>query len=425
MSGSALSKIQPAYLLPGRRRGAAHRRMLAVGGVLALVAAALVGAAASPGQADPAPASANVPYTLPASLPATKDSPTMHAAAPDTPAVLSLIAQLEPTASPPLAQIQNADTVLHDGASPDCHNVGPVGRPFGLDASGNVAGTTLAAAAAAGDTNVKVNSVAPFSAGQTIWIDATSDAEQVTIAGVGTAGATGTGLTLTAGLAKAHANGRPASLTPTPPNIPCTGWTDAQGVLTTWAPNARGSTGPMTLMGLAASFDRDLANAWGQTEGSESRAFMVTGMFGPQTDLDCILNWGRNLTTTAEDPYLSNQMVASQINGMQGAGAMSEMKHFVVYNGQNQNANTDITDQGLHELYLTPYEGGFTDGRAAATMCSYQIWRDTSNNPALANSVSALSTTPPLSPAAHPPHNPHPSPLTTPPLSSPLPLTLP
>ena len=45
---------------------------------------------------------------------------------------------------------------------------------------------------------------------------------------------------------------------------------------------------------------------------------MVTGLFGPQTDLDRLPNWGRNLTTTGEDPYLSNQMVAAQINGMQG-----------------------------------------------------------------------------------------------------------
>ena len=75
---------------------------------------------------------------------------------------------------------------------------------------------------------------------------------------------------------------------------------------------------------------------------------------------------------------------------MQGVGAMSQMKHFVVYNGQNQNANTDIQDQASHELYLTPYEGGFVDGRAAATMCSYQIWRDTSTNPALVDPISAL-----------------------------------
>jgi hypothetical protein len=236
--------------------------MVATGAAAVLAAAGLIAGTATLGQADPAPASANVPCTLPVSLPAAKGSPTMDAAEPYTPAVLSLIAQLEPAASPTLAQLQNADTVLHDGASPDCHNVGPVGRPFGLDASGNVAGTTLAAAALAGDTTIQVTSVAPFSAGQTIWVDATSDAEQVTIASVGTAGATGTGITLAAPLTKAYASGRPAYVTLTTPSISYICWTDAQGVLNTSGPNARGSTAPMTLMGLAASFDRDLANAW-------------------------------------------------------------------------------------------------------------------------------------------------------------------
>ena len=56
-------------------------------------------------------------------------------------------------------------------------------------------------------------------------------------------------------------------------------------------------------------------------------------------------------------------MVAAQINGIQGAGAMSEMKHFAVYNGQNQSTNTDIGDQALHQIYLTPYEAGFVQGR--------------------------------------------------------------
>ena len=89
---------------------------------------------------------------------------------------------------------------------------------------------------------------------------------------------------------------------------------------------------------------------------------------------------------------------------------MSEMKHFVVYNGQNQNANTDIQDQGLHELYLTPYEGGFVDGRAAATMCSYQIWRDASTLPAGRRSRRSRRTSP-LSPFAKPGENPQTWPL--------------
>ena len=89
-------------------------------GLAAAVVAALIGLA--PAAAD------SPPYTLPVSLPsASADSPTFDAAAPYTPAVLSLIAQLEPTNPPTLAQVQNLTTVLHDAASPDCHNVGPVG----------------------------------------------------------------------------------------------------------------------------------------------------------------------------------------------------------------------------------------------------------------------------------------------------------
>src|SRR5690349_20537214 len=189
-----------------------------------------------------------------------------------------------------------------------------------------------------------------------------------------------------------HNVGPVSAPTGTNPSIAPICWTDAQGVLNTSGPNARGSTAPTTLMALGSTFDRGLGNAWGQTEGTESRAFMVTGMFGPQTDLDRLPNWGRNLTSTGEDPYLSHELVAAQINGMQGSGAMSQMKHFAVYNGQNQNINTDISDQALHEYYLTPYEGGFLDGKAAATMCSYQIFRDTSTHlPATVSSLTQAS----------------------------------
>jgi hypothetical protein len=67
--------------------------------------------------------------------------------------------------------------------------------------------TTLVAAASIGDTNIKVGSVTNFVAGMAITIDSGSNAEPATIMTVGTAGATGTGITLTGPLAKNHANG--------------------------------------------------------------------------------------------------------------------------------------------------------------------------------------------------------------------------
>src|SRR4051794_5645933 len=172
----------------------------------------------------PAAASADVPpYQFPVALPAAKQSPAVDAAAPYTPAVLGLIAQLEPNNPPTRAEIANASKLLHDGPSGACHNVGPVSAPGGIDPATG----------------------APYSDGR-----------------------------------------------PTSPSIAPICWTDAQGVLNTSGPNARGSTAPTTLMGLASSFDTGLANAWGQTEGTESRSFMVTGMFGPQTDLDRLRTGG-------------------------------------------------------------------------------------------------------------------------------------
>ena len=101
---------------------------------------------------------------------------------------------------------------------------------------------------------------------------------------------------------------------------------------------------------------------------------------------------------------------------------MSEMKHFAVYNGQNQNTNTEISDQALHQIYLTPYEAGFVNARAAATMCSYQIWQDTSTT--LPATVPALSRTSPLSPYATPAQTPQTWPLNESHFSCEQPLTL-
>lgn len=68
-------------------------------------------------------------------------------------------------------------------------------------------GTLLAAAANSGATNIKVQSVSGLKAGQQINLDLGASEEFVTIASVGTSGATGTGITLTAPLAYAHASG--------------------------------------------------------------------------------------------------------------------------------------------------------------------------------------------------------------------------
>ncbi len=186
----------------------------------------------------------------------------------------------------------------------------------------------------------------------------------------------GAGSNLGGGVPGCYGTGPVLAPSGTVPSIEQICWADAQGVLLTNGAITRGTTAPMTLMGLASSFNRDLANVWGQAAGKEARWYMVTGIYGPQGDIDVHPNWGRNLTTTGEDPFLSYEMVARQVDGMQGAGAQSQMKHFAIYNGQN--GSTSYQDQALHEVLLAPYEGGYVAGKAAAAMCSYQASQDTS-----------------------------------------------
>jgi len=98
-------------------------------------------------------------------------------------------------------------TVLIDtGANLETRTVAGVGTA-GTSTSLSGGSTTLAAASVAGDTNIKVASVTNFTTSQTIWVDTGANLESATITAVGTTGATGTGLTLAAPLALAHASG--------------------------------------------------------------------------------------------------------------------------------------------------------------------------------------------------------------------------
>src|SRR4051795_3149957 len=94
-------------------------------------------------------------------------------------------------------------------ATPVIQHMGGTSLQIGSE-SGQTAGmTTAAAASAAGDTNVKVAAVTNLIAGQPFMIDTGLSLEVGQIASVGTAGATGTGVTLTAPLKFAHASGVP------------------------------------------------------------------------------------------------------------------------------------------------------------------------------------------------------------------------
>jgi hypothetical protein len=94
-------------------------------------------------------------------------------------------------------------------ATPVIQHLGGTSLQIGNESSLTGGMTTSSAATAAGDTNVKVASVTNLVAGQPFMVDTGQNLEVGQIATVGTAGATGTGVTLTAPLKFAHASGVP------------------------------------------------------------------------------------------------------------------------------------------------------------------------------------------------------------------------
>jgi beta-glucosidase len=174
----------------------------------------------------------------------------------------------------------------------------------------------------------------------------------------------------------------------TTPRIMPLCFSDGLGINVDSGPNVGKTTGLPSMLMLASSFDRQLANATGQLEGREGRNLMVTGLLGPQADTDVFINWGRGHHTPGEDPFLNGVISAAQINGIQGQGLMSQVKHFAVYFGAGGNF-TDVQDQAFHEILLTPYELALKEGGASSVMCSYQKFRDRS--PYLSKGVDALT----------------------------------
>jgi beta-glucosidase len=126
---------------------------------------------------------------------------------------------------------------------------------------------------------------------------------------------------------------------------------------------------------LAATFDPALARQYGQVIGSEERGKGAAVNLGPTVNIDRDPRWGRSFETFTEDPYLNAALAVSEIEGVQAAGELSQVKHFAVYN-QETNRNTPADDaiistRALHEIYLPAFEQAVTKAKVASVMCAY------------------------------------------------------
>ncbi|MFJ9041675.1 beta-glucosidase [Streptomyces sp. NPDC102406] len=123
---------------------------------------------------------------------------------------------------------------------------------------------------------------------------------------------------------------------------------------------------------LASAFDPALARRYGQVIGREGRALGQDVLLSPMVNLIRTPYAGRNFETFSEDPLLASDVVAQEIEGIQGEGLIATVKHFALNNQEKDRMTIDVRadEQTLHELELRGFKAAVAAG-AGSVMGAY------------------------------------------------------
>jgi beta-glucosidase len=129
---------------------------------------------------------------------------------------------------------------------------------------------------------------------------------------------------------------------------------------------------PMTI-GLAAGFDPDLAQSYGDIIGAETATLGQHVLEGPGVCLHRTTIAGRNFEYFSEDPYLTGVMAVAVAKAIQSHNVIAMGKHYVVNDQEYERfrTNVEVDEHVLRELYLLPFEMLVKDARIAAIMSAY------------------------------------------------------
>ena len=128
-------------------------------------------------------------------------------------------------------------------------------------------------------------------------------------------------------------------------------------------------------IGLAASWNPELAERVGAGIGKDARARGIHFMLGPGVNIYRQPVNGRNFEYFGEDPFLSSSIVVGYIDGMQSQGVSATVKHFLGNNSEFLRHDSDsvIDERTLREIYLPTFEAAVKRAHVGAIMDSYNL----------------------------------------------------
>lgn len=129
---------------------------------------------------------------------------------------------------------------------------------------------------------------------------------------------------------------------------------------------------PMTI-GVAASFDREVAKEYGDVIGSETATLGQHVLEGPAVCLHRTTIAGRNFEYFSEDPFLSGVMGVEVTKAIQSHDIIAMVKHYVLNDQETERFrnSVEVDENVMREFYLLPFEMVIKDGECAAVMSAY------------------------------------------------------
>ena len=123
----------------------------------------------------------------------------------------------------------------------------------------------------------------------------------------------------------------------------------------------------------ACSFDEKLLKQMGKAIAMEAKANKVSVVLGPGANIKRNPLCGRNFEYFSEDPYLTGKMATAFIQGVQGTGIGTSLKHFAMNNQEYKRFSSDsiVDERTMREIYLTGFEMAVKEGKPDTVMCCY------------------------------------------------------
>jgi beta-glucosidase len=130
-------------------------------------------------------------------------------------------------------------------------------------------------------------------------------------------------------------------------------------------------------LGLAATFNTNLAYEDGAVIGQEARQRGKNIMLGPSLNIQRTPLCGRNFEYLGEDPFLSGRIAVGFVKGEQAQGVASCAKHFAANSQETQRGSINVLmdERTLREIYLPAFRAAVQEGGALSVMGAYNRFR--------------------------------------------------